>query len=85
MLTRTQRSTLVFPQPFKVSGESRHQPAGTYLLEVEEELLEGLSFPAYRRIAMTITLQSAPPGTVVQALSVDAADLAGAQGAGIAG
>ena len=85
MLTRTQRSTLVFAQPFRVSGEARHQPAGTYLLEVEEELLEGLSFPAYRRVAMTITLQSAPRGTVVQVLSVDPADLASAVGAGITG
>jgi len=81
MLTRTQRSTLVFKRPFKLSTEVRLQPAGTYLVEVEEELLEGLSFPAYRRIASTITLQSAPPGTVVQALSVDPADLVRAQDA----
>ncbi len=74
MLTRTQRSTLVFARPFRVNGE-RQQPAGTYLVETEEELLEGLSFPAYRRIAMTITLQSARPGGVVQAVSVDKDDL----------
>ena len=81
MLTRTQCSTLVFARPFRISTETRLQPAGSYLVETEEELLEGLSFPAYRRIATTITLQSAPTGAVVQALSVDPADLARAQDA----
>ncbi len=81
MLSRTQRSTLVFARPFRLNGEPRPQPAGTYLVETEEELLEGLSFPAYRRIAMTITLQSARAGSVVQALSVDKDDLARAHAA----
>ena len=81
MLTRTQRSTLVFARPFSVNGEAQRQPAGSYIIETEEELLEGLSFPAYRRVATTITLQSAPAGAVVQMLSVDPADLARAQDA----
>jgi len=81
MLTRTQRSTLVFARPFSVNGEARRQPAGTYMVETDEELLEGLSFPAYRRIATTITLRSAPAGAVVQALTVDPADLVRAQDA----
>lgn len=76
MLTRTQRSTLVFARPFSLKGEPRRQPAGTYLVETEEELLEGLSFPAYRRIATTITLLSAPKGALVQALGVDPDELA---------
>jgi hypothetical protein len=81
MLTRTQRSTLVFARPFSVNGEAQRQPAGSYVVETEEELLEGLSFPAYKRVATTITLQSAPAGAVVQVLSVDPADLARAQDA----
>lgn len=76
MLTRTQRSLLVFARPFRLMGEPRRQPAGTYLVETEEELLEGLSFPAYRRVATTITLQSAPAGSLVQALNVDPGELA---------
>lgn len=82
MLSRTQRSTLVFARPFILSGQNRRQPAGTYLVETEEELLEGLSFPAYRRVAMTITLQSASSGAMVQAISVQPADLARAQNEG---
>jgi hypothetical protein len=85
MLSRTQRSTLVFARPFRLNGEPRPQPAGTYLVETEEELLEGLSFPAYRRTAMTITRQFAPPGAVVQAISVDPADLDRAREADAAG
>ncbi len=81
MLTRTQRSTLVFSRPFRVDGEARLQPAGTYLVETEEELLEGLSFPAYRRAGVTITRQPAVAGALVQALGVDPADLARAHAA----
>jgi hypothetical protein len=81
MLTRTQRSTFIFARPFRLATEARLQPAGTYLVETEEELLDGLSFPAYRRIGMTITLQSAPAGATGQAVSVDAADFIRAQDA----
>jgi hypothetical protein len=81
MLTRTQRATLVFVSPFRLAGESRPRPAGTYLVETEEELIEGLSFPAYRRTGTTITLRSAHPGGLVQALGVDPADLARAHAA----
>lgn len=81
MLTRTQRSTLVFARPFSLAGDPRRQPPGTYLVETEEELLEGLSFPAYRRIATTITLQSVATGALIQALGVDPDDLARAHDA----
>jgi hypothetical protein len=81
MLTRTQRTTLVFAKPFSLTTEPRPQPAGTYLVETEEELLESLSFPAYRRIAMTITLQSPTAGQVIQALRVDPIDLTRAHAA----
>jgi hypothetical protein len=81
MLSRTQRSTLIFSKPFRLTGEARMQPSGTYVVETEEELLEGLSFPAYRRTAMSITLQAPAAGAVRQALSVDPADLARAHAA----
>ncbi len=81
MLSRTQCSTLVFSKPFRLSDEVRLQPSGVYAVETEEELLEGLSFPAYRRTGMTITLQAPPAGAVRQALSVDPADLARAHAA----
>jgi hypothetical protein len=81
MLTRSQRTTIVFRRPFVMKGLERPQPAGTYDVETEEELLEGLSFPAYRRVSTTITQRTQAPGTVLQALLVDPAELEKAQAA----
>ena len=81
MLTRSQRTTIVFRRPFVLKGLDRPQLAGTYDVETEEELLEGLSFTAYRRVLTTMTPQSHAPGTVMQALLVDPAELEKAQAA----
>jgi hypothetical protein len=75
MLTRSQRTTIVFRRPFAVKGLDRPQPASTYDVETEEELLEGLSFPAYRRVSTTITPRCQVPGMVLQAQLVDPAEL----------
>jgi hypothetical protein len=51
-------------------------PAGTYSVETDEELLEGISFPAYRRILTLIHLHAKPghPG-LTQTLTVDPNEL----------
>ena len=79
MLTRSQRTTLVFRRPFVMKAIDCPQPAGTYDVETEEELLEGLSFPAYRRISTTMTPRAQVPGRILQALLVDPAGLERAQ------
>ena len=50
--------------------------AGRYPIETDEELLEGVSFPAYRRTATTMQLVADPvhPGTTEFAM-VDPAQL----------
>jgi hypothetical protein len=56
-------------------------PSGTYTVEVDEELIEGLSFLAYRRVATTIYLPLRPGGAgSVQAVKVDPRELAAAHG-----
>ena len=47
MTMRTSRRTVTFARPFSLRGIETEQPAGTYAVETDEELLEGLSFPAY--------------------------------------
>jgi hypothetical protein len=79
MLTRSQRTTIVFRRPFLMKGFDRPQPAGTYDVDTEEELLQGLSFPAYRRVSTTITWRAQAPGTFLQALVVDPEELEKAQ------
>ena len=58
MLTRTRNSTVTFQHPFALEGLDRLLPAGIYLVETQEELLQSLSFTAYRRIATWISLAS---------------------------
>jgi len=67
--------------PFLHSQSGGLQPAGTYTVETEEELVEGLSFPAYRRVSTTITRQGNSAGALVQVFTVDPQELEKAQAA----
>ncbi len=49
MSSRTTRSAVTFVHSFRIAGYEDELPAGEYEVSVEEELLEGLSFEAYRR------------------------------------
>ena len=61
---RTSRRTVTFTRPFSLSGIDGVQPAGSYTVETDEELLPGLSFPAYRRVATLIFLPARPGDAV---------------------
>ena len=78
MPDRTRRSTLVFERPFRLRDSDRTHPAGTYVVEIEEELLEGLSFEAYRRVATTMTRQSDDRAARIEMFPVDPEALAAA-------
>ena len=79
MTARTSRKTVTFTRPFSLSG-IEVQPAGTYAVETDEELLPGVSFPAYRRIASLIFLRSQAGGAVVEEIAnVDPLELQAAQ------
>jgi len=56
MTVRTTSKTVTFSRSFTVPGIDGVQVAGTYNVDTDEELLENLSFPAYRRIATWIWL-----------------------------
>lgn len=47
---RTTTTTMAFAKPFLIGDEGETCPAGTYKVEIDEELMQGLSFPAYRRV-----------------------------------
>jgi len=70
---RTIKKTETFRRPFVLGGFDEVLPAGAYSVETDEELLEGISFPAYRRILTLIRLHAKPghPG-LTQTLTVDA-------------
>ena len=56
MPVRTTKKTVTFAQPFVLGDFDEVLPPGTYDVETDEELLEGLSFHAYRRILTLIHL-----------------------------
>ncbi|MDE3876884.1 hypothetical protein I7G55_22970 [Sinorhizobium meliloti] len=56
MFARTKHRTVHFDKPFWISGLSEMVTAGDYAVDEEEELIEGLSWSAYRRVATFITL-----------------------------
>jgi hypothetical protein len=57
MTVRTTSRTVTFMYPFSLSGTVEVQPAGTYTVETNEELLQASSITAYRRIATLLRLE----------------------------
>ncbi len=69
----TSRSqTVTFTSPFTLPGLDRSYPAGSYIVQTDDQDLD-LSFAASRRVATTILLTS---GAMTQAWPVDPRDLA---------
>ena len=60
MTMRTTKSTVTFLRPFRLGTFGEQLPAGRYPIETDEELLEGMSFPAYRRTATIMQLMPDP-------------------------
>jgi hypothetical protein len=80
MTTRTRRETTHFKHPFRLNGIDRLLPPGTYDVVTDEEMLEGLSFPSYRRVATMIMVPAkAPRASCIEMISISSADLSDAQ------
>ena len=80
MALRTRRETVTFARSFSLRGIDGFQPAGTYTVETGEELIEGLSFPACRRVATLLFLPPRPGGsTSGQIADIDPLELRAAQ------
>ena len=62
MTTRTTTKTVTSAHPFLLKGIDRMLPAGDYRVVTDEELIEGVSFPVYRRVSNMIFIpgQNAP-------------------------
>ena len=80
MTTRTRRETVYFRHPFHIRGIDRQLSPGAYEVIADEEMIEGLSFPCFRRIATMIMVPGAPPeGSSTEMISISPADLSDAQ------
>ena len=80
MNTRSRRETITFKLPFRIKGIDRQLGAGAYEVVTDEEMIEGLSFPCFRRVATMIMVPGAPPNaSSTEMISVSPADLSDAQ------
>lgn len=66
-MTRTVVKEVTFARPFMLSGLDGVQPAGTYTIETDEELIQSLSFTAYRRTATWLRLPGRRDGAELPA------------------
>ena len=55
--TRQSSATVTFTCPFILDGFEQLQPAGSYTLDIEEELLDTLLSPVWKRTSTTIRLR----------------------------
>ena len=76
MAMRTKRETVVFGFPFLLKHIGRTLPAGGYEVLTDEELIEGLSFPVYRRVSTMMMVPAPPPRTSsTEMLTIDPREL----------
>ena len=75
MTTRSRRETITFQHPFRIRGIDRLLPPGAYEIITDEEMIEGLSFPAFRRVATMIMVPAAAQNSARALLSIGTVDL----------
>jgi len=71
--TRSRRETVYFKHPFQLRGVDRLLPAGAYEVVTDEEMIEGISFPCFRRVATGVTPNS------TEMISISSIDLSDAK------
>jgi hypothetical protein len=80
MTMRSRRETITFRHPFRIKGIDRQLQAGAYEVVTDEEMIEGLSFASFRRVATMIMVPGAAPRAAsMEMISISAIDLSDAQ------
>jgi hypothetical protein len=71
---------VTFAHPFLLKGVDRILAAGDYRIVTDEELIEELSFPVYRRVATMIFVPAkSGSASTVEMVTIDPQDLQAAQ------
>ena len=80
MTTRSHSKSIVFFYPFELKGVDRILPPGDYRVVTDEELIEELSFPVYRRVATMIFVPAeSHHASSIEMVAIDPKDLEAAQ------
>jgi hypothetical protein len=77
---RSHSKFVVFSHPFELKGVDRILPPGEYRVVTDEELIEELSFPVYRRVATMIFVPAeSHHASSVEMVAIDPQELKAAQ------
>jgi hypothetical protein len=80
MTTRSRQEIVTFKHPFRIKGIDRLLPPGAYEVITDEEMIEGLSFASFRRVATMIMVPAAGPrSSAMEMVSIGSVDLSDAQ------
>lgn len=80
MTMRSRHETVTFKHPFRLKGVDCLIPAGSYDVMTDEEMIEGLSFASYQRVATMMMVPSASPHTkAMEMIAIGSLELADAQ------
>jgi hypothetical protein len=69
MTMRVTTKTVIFARPFVVDKVDGEQPPGVYTVDTEEELLESVSFLAYRRVSTVMRCPA--PGGIIRFVAIN--------------
>jgi hypothetical protein len=76
MTTRSRTNSFVFTHEFELKGVDGALPPGEYRVVTDEELIEQLSFPVYRRVSTMIFVPSRTHGaSAIEMIVIDPRDL----------
>ena len=75
MTTRSHSESIVFCHPFELKGVDRILPPGDYRVVTDEELIEELSFPVYRRVATMIFVPAESHHASIEMVAIDPREL----------
>ena len=80
MTMRSRREIFTFKHPFRIEGVDRPLSAGAYEVITDEEMIEGLSFASFRRVATMIMVPAAASrGSTMEMISISSIALSDAQ------
>ena len=79
MITRSRSTSVAFSHPFQLKGVDRILPPGDYRVVTDEELIQELSFPVWRRISTMIFVPGQSYVSSMEMVTIDPRDLEAAQ------
>lgn len=71
MMTRSHSKTVAFSHPFELKGVDRVLLPGNYRVVTEEELIQELSFPVYRRTSTMIFVPLEAYNASIEMVTID--------------